>query len=144
MPGRLALQNRQAANHRFVDGVRALASAEDEQCRRAAALGRDLEKRLPHRNARDFGMAKIFRRLLEMHRRARHKSRDHAIGKSRHHVRLKGQRRNVLDHRRQHRRAGGISAHADHHVGREFVEHAARIPDGARQDRRRSSAAWSG
>ena len=41
---RLALQNRQAANHRIVDGVRALASAEHQQGRSSAALGRRSRK----------------------------------------------------------------------------------------------------
>ena len=34
---------------------------------------------------------------------------------------------------RQHRRAGGVSADPDHDVGRELAEHAARIPERARQ-----------
>ena len=93
----------------------------------------DLEKRLPHRNSRDFGVTKIFRGLFEMDRRAGNEFRHHAIRKSRHNVRLKCQRRNVLHHRRQHGRARGISAHADHHVGSELVQHAARVPNRARQ-----------
>ena len=39
----------------------------------------------------------------------------------------------MLHHRRQHRRAGGVSAHADHHVRREFIQHPSCIPDGARK-----------
>ena len=55
------------------------------------------------------------------------------VGKSRDHVGFKRQRRNMFHHRRQHRRAGGVSAHPDDHIGSEFIEHSSRMPDCARQ-----------
>ena len=39
----------------------------------------------------------------------------------------------MFHNRGQHRRAGGVSADPDDHVGREFIEHSSRIPDRARQ-----------
>ena len=64
--GRLALQHGQAANHGFIDGVRTLASAENENRRRATAFRRNFEKCLAHWNAGDFAVAKILSGLLEV------------------------------------------------------------------------------
>ena len=61
------LQYGQAAKHGFVDGVCALASAKHKNGRCAPTLGRNLEKRLPHGNAGNFGARKILCRLLKMH-----------------------------------------------------------------------------
>ena len=129
--GSLALQDGQAANHRLIDGMRALAASKYEHRRSATVLGCNFKKCLAHRNAGNFGVAKIFCGFLEMHGCARNKFGDHAIGESRHHVGLEGERRNMLHDSRQHCRAGGVSTHADHHVRREFIQHPSRIPDGA-------------
>ena len=136
-PRRLAPQHGQTSDHRLVDGMRALASPEHQHGRRAAPLGGNLEKRLPHRNSGHGCVPKIFRGLLKMHRRRRHESSHYPIGETRNNVRLKRQRGNMLYHRRQHRRPGSISAHADHHIGRKLVQHSPRAPDRPRQIERR-------
>src|SRR5579862_2380131 len=130
----LAQQHRQAANDRLIDGMRALAAAEDQQRWRASALGSNLEKCLAYWHARNFPMAKILCRLLEMDCRARYKMRDHSISESWNNVWLERQGRNVFHDRRQHRRTRRVSADADHHVGRKLVEHSACVPNGARQN----------
>jgi hypothetical protein len=75
--------------------VRALAAAEDEHGGSAAALGSYFEKSLAYGNSGDFGAAKIFRGLFEMHRSSRHKSSNDAIGEAWNYIRLEGQRGNV-------------------------------------------------
>ncbi len=85
--------------------MRPLTAAEYKESGSASALGCDFEKCLPHWHTRDFGMTKIFCGFFEVHSRARHESCHHAVGKSRHHVGLEGQCRNVLDQRGEHGRA---------------------------------------
>ena len=55
----LALQHGQAADHRVVDCVRALAAAEHEDRWGSAALGRNLKECLAHRDSCDLNVTKI-------------------------------------------------------------------------------------
>ncbi len=90
-----------------------------------------LEKCLAHRHASDLRIAEIFRRLLEVNRRARNPPRHQAIGKTGHNIRLERQGWSSLQDGRQHGWAGSVPANSDHDVRLKFREHAARIPDRA-------------
>ena len=94
-------------------------------------LAGDLKKCLAHRHAGDFSIAEVLRGLLEVDRRAGNLSRHHAIGEAGHYVRFERQGRSSFQNRRQHGRAGSISAYSDHNIGLKFSQDAARIPDGA-------------
>ena len=103
-----------------------------------------VKESLPHRHARDLSVAKILCCFLKMNCRRRDPARDDAIGKTRHNVGLECQSRDALSNRRQHGRAGSVSANPDDHVWLKRGEHSASGKHRRGAARRRFSAAWPG
>ena len=101
----------------IVQGPRALAAARDEHRERIPArFRRDLEELRAYRYADQLGSAarEVARGLLEVHQRPPGPPRHPAVGHSRHRVGLHHRQRNPPHPRRQHRRARGVPAHAEH------------------------------
>src|ERR1700680_3471524 len=102
-------------HHDLVDGMRALASAEDKQgwFRAQRILIGDLEKGLTDWHTGDLAAAEGQSRFGEVHGRSRNQRRYQAVGKSGHEVGLKYKRWNSAQYRREHGWARGVSADAD-------------------------------
>ena len=91
----------------------------------------DLEKGFADWHTGHFAAAEVASGFGEVHGGSRDQRRDQAIGESGNEVRLKYESGNSAQYRRQHGRAGGVSADADHDVGPKLGKNAARIPYGS-------------
>ena len=76
----------------------------------------------PHRNAGDLGVAEPPGRRGKVDRRGLHPLAHQAVGQAGHGVGLKGHGGNFEPQRRRHRRAGGVSAHAEDGAGPELAD----------------------
>src|SRR5690242_18940134 len=105
-PWHLLKQIGQAVNHGLIDGVRSLTATENQQSRsRSRRSCGGLKESLSHRHTGYFCMAEKLGGLLEVYSSRRDPACYHAVGESRHNIRLERQSRNSPHDSGHHRRA---------------------------------------
>ena len=76
----------------------------------------------PHRNTRHLGVAKVLHRPRKVHRRRADPLAQQPVRHPRNGIRLVRQRRNPLQHSRDHRGSARIAAHTHHHLRTKLPE----------------------
>ena len=125
---------RECLHDRDVDGVRALAAAENQKrgttfrCSR-----RNAKKLMPYGHASDDGIGEVFLRGCEVDCRCLHERCHQTIREAGNHVRLEGHQRNVEHRSGEHGGAGSIAADAHDDIGMEAANDLCRFRDSARE-----------
>ncbi len=98
-----------------------------------AGRGGTRKNSLAHRHSGDVAIAEITAGRLKLHDGGLDERPQHTIGKPWNIVRLERDQRHIHDAPGQHRRAGGISANANHYVGTKLAHQLRRLQHRARQ-----------
>src|SRR5438045_117718 len=114
---------RQRLNHCFVDGMRALTAASDEQCGTGFRdVGRYLEDLWSYRDTRYVRILEIFLRLGKLHGGSFHKFANVFVDHAGNRIGLESHRGNAANDGGDHGWTGCVSADADHDIGTEIAD----------------------